>query len=219
MSSKRESRFSPQKVMNNGGNNKGRVMVDPSDEIMKQFGDEWVSLQQEDLCSSDYYFNSYAHFSIHEEMLKDRVRTTSYEKAILRNKHLFEGKTVLDVGSGTGILCLFAAKAGAKHVYGIECSEIVEISKKIAVDNNLDDRITFIKGKAEEITLPVDTVDIIISEWMGYFLLYESMLDTVLLMRDKVLYPSSWTVILLCGTLGYFSRFLLVFGAWWSYFS
>lgn len=161
-------------------------MVDVSDDILKEFANEWKSLQQEDLCSSDYYFNSYAHFSIHEEMLKDRVRTCSYQAAIERNRHLFEGKTVLDVGSGTGILCLFAAKAGAKHVYGIECSEIVEIAKKIAVNNNFEDRITFIKGKAEEVTLPVDKVDIIISEWMGYFLLYESMLDTVLLMRDKV---------------------------------
>lgn len=42
-----------------------------------------------------------------------------------------------------------------------------------------------IKGKVEEVNLPVDSVDIIISEWMGYFLLYESMLDTVLFARDK----------------------------------
>ncbi|OMH86299.1 Protein arginine N-methyltransferase 1 [Zancudomyces culisetae] len=42
----------------------------------------------------------------------------------------------------------------------------------------------------EEITLPYDQVDIIISEWMGYFLLYESMLDTVLFARDKYLKPS-----------------------------
>lgn len=41
----------------------------------------------------------------------------------------------------------------------------------------------------EEVELPVDKVDIIISEWMGYFLLYESMLDTVLLARDKYLKP------------------------------
>ena len=47
--------------------------------------------------------------------------------------------------------------------------------------------ITLVKGKLEEITLPdgIETVDIIISEWMGYFLLYESMLDTVLYARDK----------------------------------
>lgn len=46
-----------------------------------------------------------------------------------------------------------------------------------------------IKGKIEEITLPVEKVDIIISEWMGYFLLYESMLDCVLWARDKYLKP------------------------------
>ncbi len=51
----------------------------------------------------------------------------------------------------------------------------------------MQDRITIIKGKMEEITLPVPKVDIIISEWMGYFLLYESMLDTVLKARDRYL--------------------------------
>ena len=37
--------------------------------------------------------------------------------------------------------------------------------------------------------MPIQQFDIIISEWMGYFLLYESMLDTVLLARDKYLKP------------------------------
>lgn len=43
--------------------------------------------------------------------------------------------------------------------------------------------------QVEEIQLPVEKVDCIISEWMGYFLFYESMLDTVLYARDKWLVP------------------------------
>lgn len=52
-------------------------------------------------------------------MLKDEVRTLSYRNSIYNNKHLFKDKIVLDVGCGTGILSMFAAKAGAKHVYGV----------------------------------------------------------------------------------------------------
>merc|ERR1719273_2749642 len=101
------------------------------------------------------------------------------------NKHLFKNKVVLDVGCGTGILSMFAAKAGAAKVIGVDMSSIVDYAKKIVADNNLSDVVTIIRGKVEEIELPVPKVDIIISEWMGYCLFYESMLDTVLYARDK----------------------------------
>jgi predicted RNA methylase len=52
-------------------------------------------------------------------MLKDEVRTVTYRNAIYHNRHLFKGKVVMDVGSGTGILSMFAAKAGAKKVYAV----------------------------------------------------------------------------------------------------
>jgi hypothetical protein len=66
-------------------------------------------------------------------------------------------------------------------------SNIIHQARVIVKDNGLDDKVTLIQGKMEEVVLPVDKVDIIISEWMGYFLLYESMLDTVLVARDKYL--------------------------------
>jgi hypothetical protein len=57
----------------------------------------------------------------------------------------------------------------------------------ITRDNGYDNKIVFLKGKMEEVELPVDKVDVIISEWMGYFLLFESMLDAVIYARDKYL--------------------------------
>ena len=65
--------------------------------------------------SESCYFDSYSRTSIHREMIKDSVRTQSYRNAIYHNKHLFKDKIVLDVGCGTGILSLFAAKAGARQ--------------------------------------------------------------------------------------------------------
>jgi len=66
-------------------------------------------------------------------------------------------------------------------------STIIEKAKEIVEVNGMSDKITLLQGKMEDVVLPYPKVDIIISEWMGYFLLYESMLDTVLWARDKYL--------------------------------
>lgn len=145
-----------------------------------------------EMTSKDYYFDSYAHFGIHEEMLKDEVRTCTYRNSMYHNPHLFKDKVVMDIGCGTGILCMFAAKAGARKVIGIECSNIIEHAQKIVKANGFENTITLIKSKVEEIeALPegIEKVDIIISEWMGYCLFYESMLNTVLYARDRWLKP------------------------------
>jgi protein arginine N-methyltransferase 1 len=133
----------------------------------------------------DDYYASYSHFGIHQEMLKDKVRTGAYRKACEMNMANIKGKIVLDIGCGTGILSIFAANAGAKHVYAVDNAHIADYAREIVKQNKLQGVITVIKGKIEEITLPVSKVDIIISEWMGYCLLYESMLDSVLYARDK----------------------------------
>ena len=83
----------------------------------------------------------------------------------------------------------FAVRAGAKHVIGVDMSTIILKAREIVEVNGMTSKITLIQGKMEDVQLPFPKVDIIISEWMGYFLLYESMLDTVLYARDRYLAP------------------------------
>ncbi|XP_042331694.1 protein arginine N-methyltransferase 3 [Sceloporus undulatus] len=148
----------------------------------------------------DVYFSSYGHYGIHEEMIKDKVRTESYRDFIYENPHIFRDKVVLDVGCGTGILSMFAAKAGARKVIGVDQSEIIYQAMDIVRLNGLEDTISLVKGRIEEVDLPVEKVDVVISEWMGYFLLFESMLDSVIYARDKYLakegsvYPDICTI-------------------------
>lgn len=145
------------------------------------------------------YFNSYNDINIHKLMLQDKPRTQAYEAAILQNSHLFKGKTVLDVGAGSGILSLFCKKAGAAKVYAVEASPFFSVLKEIIELNDEEGIIEAIHGKAEEIELP-GKVDIIVSEWMGFYLLHESMLDSVIKARERhlqddgLMFPSHSTV-------------------------
>lgn len=89
---------------------------------------------------------------------------------------------------------MFCAKAGAKLVIAVDKSDIMTKAQENIFHNGLSDKITCLKGAMEEVTLPVDKVDIIVSEWMGYFLLYEAMLPSVLYARDKYLNPGGLMV-------------------------
>lgn len=135
------------------------------------------------------YFETYSHFSIHHTMLSDKVRTDSYRDAILKNSSVFKDKEVLDLGCGTGILSLFASKAGAKKVFAVDQSDIIYNAIEIAQVNKISN-IEFIKGRLEDTVLPLKKVDIIVSEWMGYFLYFEGMLDSVIYARDNYLNES-----------------------------
>lgn len=139
---------------------------------------------ENEVVPDDSYFKAYADIQIHQEMIGDEVRTNTYRLAIMRNYESLYKKVVADVGAGTGILSMFCVKAGASKVYAIEASDMAVEAEKVISSNGMSSRITVIHGKVEEVELP-EKVDVIVSEWMGYFLLYESMLQSVILARDK----------------------------------
>ncbi|KAK0503663.1 S-adenosyl-L-methionine-dependent methyltransferase [Armillaria luteobubalina] len=155
---------------------------------LSSLADEPSSSEPRPRDDDTHYFDSYGANDIHAIMIQDKVRTSTYAEFILSNPSVFEDAVVLDVGCGTGILSLFAARGGAKRVYAVDASDIAGKAEKIVKMNGMEDIITVIRGKIEDLTIP-EKVDIIISEWMGYALLYESMLDSVLSARDRFLRP------------------------------
>ena len=68
------------------------------------------------------FYRFYGQLAHQQNMLQDSTRTGTYYNAVSYNISDFEGKVVLDVGTGSGILSLFAAQAGATKVYAVECS-------------------------------------------------------------------------------------------------
>ena len=125
-------------------------------------------------------------------MLEDTVRTPCYRDAIIKNPSNFRGKVVMDVGCGSGILSLFAAQAGAKKVYACEASGAAEIARTLIKANGFEHIIEVIQSKIEDITsaqIPLKSIDVIVSEPLGTFLLNERMLETYIIARDMFLKP------------------------------
>jgi protein arginine N-methyltransferase 1 len=135
------------------------------------------------------YFCSYAYLYHQKQMLTDQTRMHAYHKAVTKNPEIFAGKTVVDVGTGSGILSAWCAMAGAEKVWAVEFTNMANHAATLVQSNGLSDRVTVVKGAIEELDLPAGSVDVMISEWMGYFLLRESMLDSLIRARNRLLKP------------------------------
>ncbi|MDQ6948095.1 MAG: class I SAM-dependent methyltransferase [Actinomycetota bacterium] len=102
----------------------------------------------------------------HREYLADKRRVAAFRRAI--EATVRPGDVVLDLASGTGILGLLAASAGATHVYSIESSSLIGLTRQIASANGWRDRFTFLRELSTFAELP-EKVDVVVSDQIGRF--------------------------------------------------
>lgn len=169
-----------------------------SEDAAKSFGDDlakrksnYERFEQYESSSVQSYFQYYAKLGNQQNMLQDNVRTGTYRRSIVENPDDFRGKTVMDVGAGSGILSFFAAQAGSSTVYAVEASSMAEVIRELADTNHFPGTtIEVVNRPLEAVGKEVpDKVDVLISEPIGTFLFNERMIETYLVARDRFLKP------------------------------
>ncbi len=123
----------------------------------------------------------------HRGMLADSSRVLAFEKAIKATVR--PGDLVIDVGAGSGILSLLAARAGAGQVHALEATPIVDDARSVAEANGLADRVSFVLGDAAQFVSPAPA-DLVMGEWAGMYLFEEwRHFDAFARVRDRNLKP------------------------------
>jgi hypothetical protein len=141
---------------------------------------------REDAYDWDDYFVSYADLATHRSMIRDHARTAAFKSAI--EEVVTSGDVVLDLGTGSGILSLFAAACEAEKVHAIDNASIIHVANEIAARNGVT-TISFLHELAEA-TFIDGKVDVIVSEWLGFFALEELMFRSFVDTRERYLKPN-----------------------------
>uniref|UniRef100_K7FWB3 Protein arginine methyltransferase 9 n=1 Tax=Pelodiscus sinensis TaxID=13735 RepID=K7FWB3_PELSI len=119
----------------------------------------------------------------HFIMLNDINRNLIYQKAIEKVVH--SGcRTVLDIGAGTGILSMFAKKAGAPSVYACELSKTMyELACDVVAANNMEGKIKLLHMKSLDIEIPKhipERVSLVVTETVDAGLFGEGIVESLI---------------------------------------
>lgn len=129
----------------------------------------------------------------HFAMLNDRDRNAFYRRALM--EQIKPGDIVVEVGTGSGLLAMMAARAGAGHVYAIEANRsLAQLAAHLIRVNGLADSITIVNKLSTDVELGVDLprrADVLVSEILGTLLLGESALEFVADARRRLLTPGA----------------------------
>jgi predicted RNA methylase len=128
----------------------------------------------------------YSSVDYHRTMNFDGVRNPAYERAI--RDAVTPKSVVLDLGAGLGMLGFLAARAGARKVYLVEPEPVIEVTRKVAEANGLEN-VECIQATAETLEL-AEKADLILSVFTGNFLLTEDLLPSLFYARDHFLAPN-----------------------------
>ena len=124
----------------------------------------------------------------HARMLHDDRRTTDYMAAL--REAVRPNDVVLDIGTGSGVLAIAAAKAGARHVYAVEASDIADVAERVFACNGVQHRVTLIRGWSRHVELP-EPADVLVAEVIGNEPFEEEILETTLDARRRLLNPGA----------------------------